>query len=226
MVAASTASAVGYRPMTTFPARRQPVRARKPRGHGHERVDEILDAAKALYREGGHAAATTRRIAGRVGVSQTALYTHFPDRDAILAAVCERAFRDLDDRLLAAEQAASSRAAVFRAVLRAYLDFALSVPVEYDLMFMSLRQVPPGPFGVGLHAFERFRGQVAALIAEGHLKPGDPATTAQAAWAALHGLAALQIARPGFPWADRAELVETLVDALVRGFAAGCGNPG
>ncbi|MEQ9334399.1 TetR/AcrR family transcriptional regulator [Thalassobaculum sp.] len=216
--------------MTTSPARRPPAprppaRTRKPRGQGHERVEEILDAAKALYGEGGHAAATTRRIAARVGVSQTALYTHFPDRDAILEAVCERAFRDLDDRLLAAESAAPSRAGVFRAVLRAYLDFALSVPVEYDLMFMSHRQAPVRLPAVGLHAFERFRGQVAALIAEGHLRQGDPGTVAQTIWSALHGLAALQIARPGFPWADRGVLVDTLVDGLARGFAADPGDP-
>src|SRR3546814_20801897 len=74
-------------------------RARKPRGQGHERVEEILAAAKALYAEGGYEFTTTRRIAGRVGVSQTALYTHFPDKDAILMAVCARAFDDLAARL-------------------------------------------------------------------------------------------------------------------------------
>src|SRR3546814_13542846 len=46
-------------------------RARKPRGQGHERVEEILAAAKALYAEGGYEFTTTRRIAERVGVSQT-----------------------------------------------------------------------------------------------------------------------------------------------------------
>src|SRR3546814_997260 len=46
-------------------------RARKPRGQGHERVEEILAAAKALYAEGGYEFTPTRRIAGRVGVSQT-----------------------------------------------------------------------------------------------------------------------------------------------------------
>ncbi|HEY9567280.1 MAG TPA: helix-turn-helix domain-containing protein, partial [Thalassobaculum sp.] len=99
-------------------------RARKPRGQGHERVEEILAAAKALYAEGGYEFTTTRRIAGRVGVSQTALYTHFPDKEAILMAVCARAFDDLEARLVAAEEAAPARDRVFEALLRAYLDFA------------------------------------------------------------------------------------------------------
>ncbi len=186
---------------------------RKPRGQGHERIDEILEATKTLYAEVGYAGTTTRRIAERVGVSQTALYTHFPDKDAILTAVSERAFRRLEAMLLAAERNAPSRGQVFAAVGRAYLDFALSVPVEYEITFLA-----PRPPEVGMHAFQRFRAQVSALMAEGHLRPGDPDTVAQAAWAALHGLAALLIARPGFPWAGRDALVATLVAALDRGF--------
>src|SRR3546814_19113330 len=97
-------------------------RARKPRGQGHERVEEILAAAKALYAEGGYEFTTTRRIAGRVGVSQTALYTHFPDKDAILMAVCARAFDDLEARLGAAEGAAPARARGLEERARASLE--------------------------------------------------------------------------------------------------------
>lgn len=198
-------------------------RRRKRRGQGHERVAEILEAAKRLYAEGGHDFVTTRRIAERVGVSQTALYTHFPDKDAILTAVCDRAFHDLEARLLAAEAAAPSRSQAFEALLRAYLDFAFSVPVEYAITFMAPRPAgdaaaPPRP-AIGLHAFTRFRGQVAALMTEGRLRPGDPDTVAQAAWAALHGLAALLITLPRFPWARRPALVDALVEGLVRGYS-------
>lgn len=197
---------------------RSDARGRKPRGHGHERVEEILAAARALYAEGGHAGTTTRRIAERVGVSQTALYSHFPDKDAILAAVCDHAFRDLESRLVATEQSAPTRAAVFPALLSAYLDFALSVPTEYEIMFMAPRPAPLDPPDLGLHAFRRFRDQIAALMEEGHVRPGDPDTVAQAVWASLHGLAALLITRPRFPWAGRKALTATLVDGLARGY--------
>lgn len=201
-------------------------RPRKPRGFGHERVDEILEAAKALHAEGGYAGITTRKIAERVGVSQTALYTYFPDKDAILIAVCDRAFRRLDGLLVAAEAAAPSRARVFPVLLRTYLDFAFSVPVEYEIIFMPPRSDPAGSPTVrpGLFAFHRFRDQVAALMREGHLRPGDPDTVAQAAWASLHGLATLLIVQTRFPWANRADLIDTLIDGLVRGY--GVGGPG
>lgn len=204
---------------------RDAARTRKARGQGHERAGEILEAAKALYAEGGYDFTTTRRIAERVGVSQTALYTYFPDKDAILTAVCDRAFHALEARLVAAEAAAGSRDRAFEALLRAYLDFAFSVPTEYAITFMAPRPAaaappPPERLGIGLHAFRRFRDQVAALMAEGHLRAGDPDTAAQAAWAALHGLAALLISLPRFPWVARPALVDALVEGLLRGYAA------
>lgn len=68
------------------------VRTRKPRGQGASRRGEILDAAKRLFTEEGYAQATMRRIAAEVGVSPTALYLHFADKEAILRAIAEDFF--------------------------------------------------------------------------------------------------------------------------------------
>lgn len=40
---------------------------------------------------------------------------------------------------------------------------------------------------------------------------------AQVLWAGLHGLVALLIARPEFPWVDREKLIATHVAMLARG---------
>ncbi|MCA6289859.1 MAG: TetR family transcriptional regulator, partial [Phenylobacterium sp.] len=72
---------------------------RKPRGHGFETRDEILDAALRLFSEHGVMGVSTRQIAGRVGISQPALYAHFRNRDDLLAELCERAFSELEQRL-------------------------------------------------------------------------------------------------------------------------------
>src|SRR5271165_2093728 len=71
------------------------ARTRKPRGQGASRRGEILDAAKRLFIEEGFAHATMRRIAGEVGVSPTAIYLHFADKDAILRAIAEDFFSEL-----------------------------------------------------------------------------------------------------------------------------------
>jgi hypothetical protein len=75
--------------------------------------------------------------------------------------------------------------------------------------------------GPGLQAFLLFREQVVRLVESGAMRRMDPTVAAQTIWMACHGLAALLIARPGFPWADRQKLIDTLVETLLRGL----GNP-
>jgi AcrR family transcriptional regulator len=50
---------------------------------------EILDAALDLFSEGGFFGTPMRQIARAVGVRESALYHHFPSKDAILAALLE-----------------------------------------------------------------------------------------------------------------------------------------
>ena len=56
---------------------------------GTETRGRILDAAAAVIRERGLGGASTREIARAVGLSEAALYRHFPSRDALITAVLE-----------------------------------------------------------------------------------------------------------------------------------------
>jgi len=69
--------------------------ARKPKGAGHLRRAEILDAAERIFVAAGYEGATIRRIADEVGVSSTALYMHFPDKACILGEICDGAVSQL-----------------------------------------------------------------------------------------------------------------------------------
>jgi AcrR family transcriptional regulator len=71
--------------------------ARKPKGGGHERRGEILVAAAKIFNSLGYDGATIRRIAEEVGLSSTALYMHFRDKDEILVEICEGAMEQLLD---------------------------------------------------------------------------------------------------------------------------------
>ncbi len=53
------------------------------------REDEILDAARDVFREQGHAA-TTAEIARRAGVSEGILFYRYKTKEALLAAVIQR----------------------------------------------------------------------------------------------------------------------------------------
>jgi AcrR family transcriptional regulator len=57
---------------------------------GQQRVEDILDAAEAVFGEMGVEAGSTNAIAERAGASVGSLYHFFPNKDAILHALAER----------------------------------------------------------------------------------------------------------------------------------------
>src|SRR3954464_15577584 len=63
--------------------------------------DEILDAALSLLDAGGMAAASVRGIAAQVGVAPNAVYTYFPGKAAVFAALVERLLGEVDHGVFA-----------------------------------------------------------------------------------------------------------------------------
>jgi len=196
---------------------------RKPRGRGHERREEILAAAGRLFVEFGYKNVTTRKIAEELGVSQTALYVYFPNKDSILDGLCEVCFASLIN-IFQAEMAAGGPAPeILRRMMRAYVRFGLENPVEYRIGFMvqhdhetkSLDE-PPEQQPAGMRCYLIMQAQVAALARECALNC-DPVVAAQALWAAGHGIVALLITMPEFPWVDRTTLIEQIVEIQMRG---------
>lgn len=74
---------------------RAPVQKR-----GQQRVEEILDAAEAVFSEMGVDAGTTNAIAERAGASVGSLYHFFPNKDAILQALTVRYAESMQSLLL------------------------------------------------------------------------------------------------------------------------------
>lgn len=69
---------------------------------GRERRQRILDGAMALFAREGYIDTSLRDIAARVGVTKSALYHHFPSKDALLLAVLEERDRRIDAVVAAA----------------------------------------------------------------------------------------------------------------------------
>jgi AcrR family transcriptional regulator len=216
------------------PARRRASAAqrRKPRGLGHERRGEILAAAKALFVAEGYETVTTRKLAQRAGLSQTGLYVYFKSKEDILEALCCATFAELSKRFHDIAAGVAPDIDLLRRLIEGYIDFGLAHPDEYQLTFMVSHAMLKSPQrkdlcrpladqGPGIAAFLLFREQVARLVGSGAVRPLDVTVAAQIIWVACHGLVALLIARPAFPWADRRSLVDTLVESLVRGLENG-----
>lgn len=184
-------------------------------------------------------AVSIRAIADRVGITPPSVYRHFADKDDLLAEVCAQVFVRLDRAMQDAALPATDPIDEMRRKGKAYVDFALEFPEHYRLVFMRPE--------VQLHADEGAHGRrIAGLegpsIAEGNafghlvesverilaLQP-DPAlrpdvhATAVAIWTAVHGIVALRIAKPLFPWPSVDEQLD-LVSGPWRAFV-GCDEP-
>lgn len=216
-----------------MPASQPRARGRKPRGQGHERRAEILAAAKALFVAEGYAQVTTRRLAECAGLSQTGLYVYFQSKEEILFALSQATFSRLGDALRAAIEGVEPGPDLLRRLSHAYIRFGLANRDEYQLVFMT-SDAPLKPFhrdkdltrpfaqqGLGLQAYLIVLEQVQKLQETGCVTEADPAVATQTLWAGLHGLVALLIARPGFPWAETGRLADSLVETLTAGLGRG-----
>jgi AcrR family transcriptional regulator len=198
-------------------------RTRKPRGQGASRRGEILDAAKRLFVEEGYQNATMRRIAAAVGVSPTALYLHFADKDSILTAIAEDFFSELLVRLEETQTDHTAPLARYRAGIRAYIEFGLDRPDEYRLTFQRrvLHAAPvactPEPAD---QSFAILESAVASMVETGIFSPIDPCLAAEAIWCTMHGVTSVLIDIPEKLKCGRDALIDTVVDMVGTGLMA------
>lgn len=105
-----------------------------------ERQAVIVSAALALARDLSPAAITTTDIAAVVGVSQGALFKHFPNKEAIWLGVMDWVQQQLMARLAQAAEAAPTPLAALEAVFHAHVDFVAAHPGVPRLVFHELQQ--------------------------------------------------------------------------------------
>ena len=128
-----------------------------------------------------------RQIARDVGVSATAVYRHFPDKAALLAALAAEGIERLGQYQQAAAQAAGA-AAPFAATGRAYVRWALAHPALFRLIF--IHSSPGGDTVFGSSTAARMLQDNAAALT------GNPAEAQRLviqAWSLVHGLAMLML---------------------------------
>ena len=167
----------------------------KPYHHGNLRA-ALLNASLLLIREQGSQGFTLREVARRAGVSHTAPYRHFKDREDLLAAVAEEGFLRLARDIEVAVKTALDPLKRLTLAGLAYLTFALDQPEHFQVMF-SLQ------FGsthtASKEAADAAFGKLVAIVEQcqkaGLLKQYKLATAARIAWAHVHGVADLTVRR-------------------------------
>ncbi|MFN6190722.1 MAG: TetR/AcrR family transcriptional regulator [Planctomycetia bacterium] len=171
--------------------------------HGDLR-NALIASAVRLIEQGGEAAFSLREAARDVGVSANAAYRHFDDKSALLAAAAAGGLEQLASRMMkamdrAAESGNKERRAIarFKAVGRAYVEFAMAHPELFRLMF-SGSGVACLDVGVASVAtptpWELLGRSLDALVTDGLLPADRRAGAELKAWSVVHGFASLALA--------------------------------
>ncbi len=180
-------------------------RASAPRGaassasyHHGDLPNALVAAALELVRIEGIEALTLRAVARRAGVSEAAPYRHFADKDALLAAVAEQGFVSLKQEMdaAAARSADADPLTRLRRLGAAYVRFAVEHAAHFRVMsgpVVARRKQYPSLDQAANASFASLLQALAEAQAAGVVAGGDIEELGLAAWAFVHGLAALAI---------------------------------
>ena len=184
-----------------------PVRRGRP---GHSR-DSLLDVAVAAFNERGYDATSMEELAGRLGVTKSAIYHHVPGKGELLRLALDRAldalFAVLDEPEAQSGPAISRLEHVVRASVR-----VLSEELPFVTLLLRVRGNSP----VEQAALQRRRdfdrivtALVRAAAQEGDVRPdADPAVTSRLLSGTVNSL--VEWNRP-----DRGLDAAALADAVV-----------
>ena len=212
--------------MLTVSSRFPILRHAPPRSsyhHGDLRA-ALLAAAERLLRSGGAPALTLRALAQEVGVSRTAPYRHFADKEALLVAVAEEGFARLRRQLQLAREGDAEGLRPFEEMGVAYVRFAVENPAHYRLMYGREAQAQPRHPSLQAAAdaaYEELVGLIRDGQREGRLRAHPPEQLAYVAWATVHGLSMLLVEGQ----MEQPEDVEPLARLTTRALLEGLANP-
>jgi AcrR family transcriptional regulator len=179
--------------------------------HGDLRAALLVEGLRLLAERNAEDL-SLREVARGVGVSATSVYRHFPDKDALMAALAQEGLTQLAQAQKAAANEAGGGNAGFAATGRAYVRFALANPALFRLIFASPGRWKDETAGEP-EAMTLLRANAAAEIG------ADPDTRAARvnaihAWSLVHGLAMLMLDR-------QIPVDETLIDEVIAAAPGG-----
>ncbi|BCH14774.1 TetR/AcrR family transcriptional regulator [Mesorhizobium sp. L-2-11] len=182
---------------------------------------ELVDAAHKLVQEEGYEGLTIRKLAKRVGYAPMSVYSYFADKQDILFALAEDAFKTLAKRI--EDHPADDPIEALQVVMSEYAAFGLGNPNEYRTIFMTEKVKPPegksfADMREGNPLMKVLINRVEACVAAGKLN-GDPHAIATMLWAVGHGTISLLITFPFYPFGDQQAFVKRMSDFTLAALA-------
>jgi AcrR family transcriptional regulator len=163
--------------------------------HGDLRRALLGEALRTIQAQGVEHL-TLRNVGLKLGVSRTALYRHFSDKQALLASVGREGFRMLRLALTDAADRHGQGREGFEAMGIAYVNFAVTHSSHYRVMFgrfVDSCSKDPEFVEEATAAFHVLLDAVVQLQEAGLVRRDDPLIVARFIWSVVHGVAMLAI---------------------------------
>ncbi|MBK8198059.1 MAG: TetR/AcrR family transcriptional regulator [Acidobacteria bacterium] len=189
------------------------INSEKNRYHHGDLRAALIEEGLKLIDAGPAEALSLREIARNAGVSATAVYRHFPDKAALIGALCLEGHARIAAAFRKAMDSAEPGIEAFNAMGRAYVSFALDHPALFRLMMTQTGrgpvEAPPPGGGEGADGMQMLVNAIDSVFG-GDMPDKVREARRLKAWALVHGLAMLML--DGQVPADRS-LIGAVVDA-------------
>ncbi len=163
--------------------------------HHGDLKNALIEAGVEILAKEGVSGLSLRKVALKAGVSHSAPYAHFVDKQALIAAISTEGFRQLYERVSGVTQKYKSQPAKqLIEVAWAYVQFAMDDPDRFKVMFSAVLEKEkeyPEFVAESQRNFQLVKMIVEANQASGQLRSGPSELVALSAWGIVHGFVML-----------------------------------
>ena len=170
------------------------VTKKKTYHHG-DLKNALIKAGVEILAKDGVSGLSLRKVALKAGVSHSAPYSHFVDKQALIAAISTEGFRQLYERINAvAEKYKAKPEKQLIEAAWAYTQFAMDDSDRFKVMFSGILEKEkeyPEFVTESQRNFQLVKMIVEANQASGSLRSGASELVALSAWGIIHGFVML-----------------------------------
>ena len=186
-----------------------------------ELKNKIITAAEELFAEDGYQNISMRKIADKIEYSLPTIYQFFKNKADILFHIYNKNNGRLLNIFSEISHEQCSNMEKLKRMSHAYVNFALENPNYYELVYMSnvLRYeenlVYHDTDSSGFRTYDILLNTIKCCKEQGNFKGKDVEIISQCLWAGIHGLTSLFIAHTEFPWKDKRQLIDNMINSLI-----------
>lgn len=165
--------------------------------HHGDLKNALIKAGVEILSKEGREGLSLRKVAQRVGVSHSAPYSHFPDKQSLIAAISTEGFNqlysELDATILAYPKNPKKQ---LQQGARAYVQFALNNTDTFKIMFSGVLEKEkdyPAFVEISSKTFQRVVDVIRACQEAGLLRSISAEIMAVAVWGQVHGIISLAL---------------------------------